>query len=276
MTVPPSDFVARAEWLSERLSPRDVAIIETVHALHLMTGRQIETLFFFDLLSAFRVRARVLQRLVERRALIRLPRIVGGFSGGSGPSMYTCDAAAIALIMMRRGYPVYDRPKLATRIPPRLRDHVLAVSEFYTRLVVTAREAGDFEVVEFQTEPDSWWPNRTGEILRPDAYTAIGNDRYIDRWWIEIDMGTESPAAITAKLANYLAFARSGAEGPDGTMPRVLFTAPSLSRKKRLRQIVQDLPSPALDIFRVAEFGESMAYLAEELALETGPSVEGE
>ena len=69
--------------LRERLSGRDVAIIQQVAELRLMSARQLQALHFptaehHNDLAATRARQRVLARLIRERLLIRLTRRIGG------------------------------------------------------------------------------------------------------------------------------------------------------------------------------------------------------
>ncbi len=76
---------SHVEWVAERLSERDWAVVETVNLLRLMRGDQVERLFFSHLSgrSCSVSRGRMLHRLVAWRVLDMLPRRVGGPVGGS-------------------------------------------------------------------------------------------------------------------------------------------------------------------------------------------------
>lgn len=77
----------------EQLSTRDLDIINKVSDLRLMSGRQIEVLYFagedhLSALSAARSCRRVLAGLTLDRLLVRLDRRVGGVRAGSGSYLY--------------------------------------------------------------------------------------------------------------------------------------------------------------------------------------------
>jgi hypothetical protein len=64
-----------AQAVGERLSPRDWAVLELVNVLRLISGDQVERLFFSALTGASRPvsRGRMLKRLVAWRVLAILP-----------------------------------------------------------------------------------------------------------------------------------------------------------------------------------------------------------
>src|SRR2546430_234866 len=77
---------SQAEWAADRLTDRDWQIIEAVNEVRLLTGQQIERLFFWDLKpgrSRIASRSRALHRLVAWRVLVPLPRRIGGVGHGS-------------------------------------------------------------------------------------------------------------------------------------------------------------------------------------------------
>src|SRR5579859_6901271 len=81
---------AYVQWVAERLSERDWAIVEIVNRLRLVRGDHLERLFFSDLAVGSRVvsRGRVLRRLVAWRVLDVLPRRIGGDRRGSSASVF--------------------------------------------------------------------------------------------------------------------------------------------------------------------------------------------
>src|SRR5438132_485632 len=91
---------AHAEWVAERLTNRDWQIVESVNLVRLLTGTQIERLFFADVApgrSRVASRSRALQRLVGWRVLVPLPRRVGGAGRGSTTSAFALDSTGTRL-----------------------------------------------------------------------------------------------------------------------------------------------------------------------------------
>ncbi|WP_158566821.1 replication-relaxation family protein [Actinomadura craniellae] len=232
--------------------------------MHIVTGGQIERLHFFELKSAFRVRARVLRRLTDIGALVAMPRRVGGPDGGSGPYVYGLDPAAILLLRLRENTEETARIPAGITRAPRLQSHALAVSELYTRLAETSRDSA-YQITEFQAEPDCWWPDGTGSHLKPDAYTALVAEQFTDHWWIEVDLGTESVPVIRAKFAAYTAFAQAGIPGPGEVIPRVLVTTPDSARCAALKRALSSFPDIAGKVIHIVTFDAAVPTLAAQI-----------
>src|SRR6266851_903019 len=79
--------------LRSDLSERDLAILRSVHHLHFLSATQLQRLHFPSTshtpLGAVRSCRRVLARLVDCRALIRLERRIGGVRAGSASFVYS-------------------------------------------------------------------------------------------------------------------------------------------------------------------------------------------
>jgi hypothetical protein len=102
MTTRPSP--SHVEWVAQRLSYRDWQIVETVNVVRLLTGKQIERLFFCDLQSGrsrIASRSRTLHRLVDWRVLVTLPRRIGGAGRGSTTLAFALDSTGQRLVRER-------------------------------------------------------------------------------------------------------------------------------------------------------------------------------
>lgn len=243
---------AHVEWVAERLSERDWAIIGTVHRLRLATGRQLERLHFADLPSSTRsrIRRRVLARLVAWRVLLSLERRIGGVRAGSSGLVFALDSAGQQLATLDaslRGQPAVRRPREPSQA---LLSHTLTASELYVTLVERSRREG-FTVAAFTTEPACWHEDGRGGWLKPDAYLKLSTEAVSDHWWLEADKGTEHLPTIRRKLAAYLDFANGGGLGPGGVLPRVVVTVPSEARRAAIAEVISRLPEPAAKLLHV-------------------------
>jgi len=257
----------RAAWLAERLSERDWQIIEVVNRLRLMSGSQLERLYFAELTGHTRatVRGRVLRRLVQWQVLTALPRRIGGMARGSSGSLFALGPAGMQLCAERQA---------ATLAPQRVRQpgapaehsvrHTLAVSELYTGLMEQARAQGA-PVVTFVAEPESWWPNGLGGFLKPDAYACLTEGNVREHWWVEVDLATESLPTIKRKLLAYLDFVERGQLGPGNLVPRVLISASAPARCAALRSVISKLPPPAGELFVALTSYETVGYTLKNL-----------
>lgn len=254
---------AHVEWVAERLSERDRAVIASVDRLRLATALHLERLHFFDLpdSSRARTRRRVLARLVAWRVLMPLDRRVGGVRAGSAGLTFALDSAGQWLAQLdahANGGVSIRRPG-----PPGLGfvAHTLSVSELYVALVELARD-GDFTVADFRSEPAAWRPNGLGGWLKPDAYVRLGSSDFFDDWWIEADRATEHLPTIRRKLLVYLDFVSRGQQGPNRVIPRLLVMVPSIARREELQRLIQHLPEPAGQLFHVTLASDAPKYLA--------------
>lgn len=255
-------------WVAERLSERDWNILEAVNHLHLVTGLQLERLFFADLTTRSRIvtRSRCLSRLVSWRILTRLPRRVGGAQRGSSVAAYALGPTGQRLLVMR-AYSDTTPPAIRNVGVPsdRFIAHILDVTELYVRLAEASRSSS-LILRQFTTEPAAWWPTDQGKWLKPDAFFVVSNGRVDHLWWAEVDRATESLATIGRKLRTYLDFVNRGGLGPRDAVPRVLVTAPDDRRQETIHKLTVRMPPPAPELFHVVLHEQANSWLTEALA----------
>lgn len=262
MSAEPSIRRVRAshlDWLLDHLNERDRQITQEVARTRLLTSSQIERLCFATLAGRSRsiTRSRVLKRLTDWRVLGMLPRRVGGH--GSAQAVYFLDAAGQAVAGS------WDsRPRRAGLPGERFVRHVLAVSELYVGLSELARQ-GAFELLDFRAEPAAWVPDGLGGLLKPDAYLSLAVGGLADDWFIEIDLATEHLPTLKRKAETYVSFYQRGQLGPNGVMPKVLFSVPDEQRREAILTMLahQFHSTPAL--FHVTTQQANAPYLIEVL-----------
>lgn len=243
--------------LAEGLSARDRSITETVGRFSVVTGRQVERLFFAGSgrpASNARKARRALARLVEHRVLVRLARQIGGVRAGSAGSVYRLGAVGERLLRHWRGP---DAPARAARHEPgRLFvRHTAAITETYVRLCEAKRE-GALELLTFEPEPESWrrfaGPSGGMQTLKPDAYARVGLGEYEYRYFVEIDCGTEGRGALTVQAKAHLAYFRSGVEQAEhGVFPRIAWITTTERRAALIADVCGRLPAEAWPLFAV-------------------------
>jgi len=258
--------LSHVEWVAERLSDRDWQIVEAVNRLRLMSGQQLERGYFAALAGHARtvVRGRVLRRLVRWQVLAVLPRRVGGAARGSAGAAFALGTAGARLCAERPA--TTSMPRVRHPVAPTERSvrHTLAVSELYVGLMEQARMQGA-QVIAFEAEPASWWPNGLGGFMKPDAYVCLTLGRVREHWWVEVDLATESLPTVKRKLLAYLDFVERGQLGPGNLVPRVLVSCMTPARCAALRSVVTKLPTPAADLFVVLIKYEVAAYVLQSL-----------
>jgi hypothetical protein len=255
---------SQVEWVANRLTIRDWQIIEAVNEVRLLTGQQVERLFFADLQrgrSRVASRSRALHRLVAWGVLVPLPRRIGGAGRGSTTLAFALDSVGQRLVYERL-LAAYRPARVRRPGPPGERTvrHILAVSECRVALTELAR-ACDFTLEHFQAEPACWWPNGLGGYIKPDAYAVLASGDIQDHWWIELDLATESLPAVKRQLLNYLDFAHRGQLGPDQITPRVLIATTTPGRGKAISDLIGRLPPPAESLFHLVQTNEVAHFL---------------
>lgn len=258
---------ADVEWVAERLSERDWAIMETVNRLRLAHGDQLERLFFINLSGRSRVvtRGRVLRRLAGWHALQALPRRIGGAPRGSAGSVFAIDSVGQRLLARRlTSANGSGRVRRANAPTERTMRHTLSVSELYVGLVELTRTAGAGLAV-FAAEPACWWPNGLGGYIKPDAYVVLTMGNVREHTWVEVDLATESLPTLKRKLLTYLDFVHRGQLGPHDVTPRVLVVVPGERRYEDVRLMLDRLPEPASKLFHVVTMEHAQAYLIQVL-----------
>jgi hypothetical protein len=250
----------RMAELQRSLTDREMTVVTTLARVRVATGRQLERTCFADV-SRRQMRS-VLASLVDRRLLARLPRMVGGARAGSAGYVYALDVAGQLLTR-----PTWRRPHRPWPVGMAFLAHSLAVTETYVRALEADRE-GVLRIVEFATEPATWrWfygPGGARLVVKPDATLTVRVGRFEDRWFVEVDRGTESRTTIARKCDVYRRYWQAGVEqSRSGVFPRVLWLVLDERRRDALVEVVGRQPGEAWTLFAVALFDDSVACLAQ-------------
>jgi Replication-relaxation len=249
--------------LRDELSERDLAIVRQVAELRFMDTLQIEALHFgaeqhASRMTATRTCRRVLNRLVERRVLARLDRRVGGVRAGSASFVYCLGPVGQRVLAL-------DGPRRRFREPTStFVDHTLAIGQLVVSLTVAAQE-GVCELLAVEPEPACWRPfGALGgrQVLRPDLFVALGVGDFEHRWFVEMDLGSESLPVVVRKCLVYDSYYRSGTEQSKyGVFPRVAWVMPDEHRAGRLREAIKTSGDLDGRLFTVATSGAAVRTL---------------
>lgn len=225
--------------LAQQLSERDREILARVDEHRFLTTHQVQAFCFTDHVSADsagRSARRVLARLQRDGLLRALDRRIGGVRSGSASTIWHLAPAGSRLIhdetMGRRVCPPSDR----------FLSHCLAVADIH--LVLRQHETIEtVEKVAVEVEPASWrrYQGPAGEPrwLQPDLYAELTTSEWIDRFFIEVDLGTESMPTLLGKCEQYEAYRRSGIEQDrHGNSPIVLWLFMDRGRADKLANAV--------------------------------------
>lgn len=193
--------------------------------------------------SAIRQTTRHLHSLQDHAMVLRLERRVGGWQGGSSPSIWALTTAGHRIITGRgKGR---QRPHL---ISTTFLEHLLAVGETRIRAFEAISETDDSSLT-VQAEPSCWrnylGPHGQELTLRPDLHLVVTTRQYRDSYFIEVDRATENPARVVAKCFQYVAYRRTGLEQKQASVfPAVLWVVPTERRRDQLSAYIQDAELP--------------------------------
>lgn len=259
-------YVAR---LTETLSERDLAVIETLDRVRVATAGQLQRLHFADGTPRANARQaqRRLRRLLDVRALTALDRAVGGPDGGSAQAVYALDVAGqrLASACGPAGGARIRRPW--TPGVPFLR-HALAVTELFVALREQA-EAGYGELIAFDAEPACWRHFRGAGgarvVLKPDAYVRWAGRSYEYAHFVEVDRATASVPTVGRKLTLYRRYWQTGREQERfGLFPKVLVLTPNEPRREAIAEAAARQPVDAWPLFQIAPYADGVRLLTGE------------
>ena len=247
-----------------RLSARDREVLELVARFRVMSGDQLQRLFWPD--GSPQTRARLarhgLSRLSELDVLAPLARRVGGVRAGSAGTCFAAGLAGQRLLSSRESA---RRVRRLYTPGERYLTHTLAVGQLYVELVETGRRK-QAELVVYQPEPECWraflGPFGARIPCKPDAYVKLGVGDYDYSWLVELDMASESLTTIERKATCHLGYYRSGAwQRTHGVAARVAWIVPDARRATQVQTALDRLPAEAGKLFAVATAADAVTLL---------------
>jgi hypothetical protein len=246
------------------LSPRDIAVLDQVRDLKLMSGAQIQAVHF-PLLdhatsdAAARGCRRVLRRLTGLGLLVRLERRVGGIRGGSAGYIYGIAPLGHRLLDGEGPRRRFREPS-ATFV-----HHTLAITQLVVGLIEGQR-AGDLDILRLEPEPRCWRNFATAagrQIVRPDMLIALGAGEFEHHWFVEMDLGTETINRRIVKCKQYQAYYRSGHEQEAHEIfPIVLWIVPTSVLGNRLHDAIRRTRGLTAGLFEITTRDVALAHLS--------------
>jgi hypothetical protein len=252
----------KLDWLDEHLPERDRRVLELVAAHRYLTTRQLERFVFTthtSTESAARTARRVLGRLERVQLLAALDRRIGGVRAGSSARIWQLTPAAARLL--------HADGLSFRRIEPsqRFLRHCLAIADVH--LALRDLRTGT-TTVHVQTEPDAWrtYLGSGGErrTLEPDLAAVVETEAFEERWFLEVDLGTESMPTLLRKCGQYEHYRASGQEQTiHDSFPLVWWVLTSEQRAQRLSSSIGRSPSLTPALYRITTFGQLNQALTE-------------
>jgi hypothetical protein len=227
---------ARIDELRQSLSNRSLAIVSDIARVNVATAHQLRRLHFPDSEPGRRMARRELARLADYQVLARLDRRIGGVRAGSDGHIYALGIAGQRLV-----FPTRDRYRSPWTPQAFQLRHALAVTELYVGL--RALEPPGLSAT-YVAEPACWrtFAGSSGgpQVLKPDAAVTVESPNFDDRYFIEVDRGTEASTRIASKAKVYLQYHQSGREQAEhGVFPKVVWVAPDEPRASQLRRTLE-------------------------------------
>ena len=230
--------------IEERLSARDHAVLMAIRKYRFLTSDQIGRLYIptgASKSSKTRVQNLLLKRLNDHGLIRTLKRRIGGDGGGSSTPVWYLTEAGHRLLTLND--PGTHSRKRAFEPSALFLKHTLAVAECGVQLTCICRESHDLSLEQVDNEPSCWRRYKdSGKVcyLKPDLFAITGYDNYEDRWFIEMDLGSESTAQIIEKCNAYLAYYYTGVEQKETDMfPMVVWIVKDNARKEKLRSSIR-------------------------------------
>jgi hypothetical protein len=237
-----------AQGIIQSLSDSDRRVVELLATVQLASGAQIRRHVWGEGASAARQARRRMANLSDLRVVARHDQRVGGVRSGGEGYAYSLDIVG----QIMTGVTIHRRRPRPVGLP--FMAHALAVTDCYLDLQVMD-VSGTVELVHFETEPECWrdfsGPGGARLTLKPDAFVITAQGDYEDRWFLEIDRSTESPAQLRKKAQTYCNYYRSGREqATNDVFPRVLWVVPDDARVSQLVATLGKLPAEDWKLFQ--------------------------
>jgi len=225
----------RLEEIIPALSERDRDILSVIRQCRYLTSHQIRRLHFTDAVSptvGLRKANRNLGKLKEIGLTDRLARRIGGVRAGSGAHIWYLTENGERLL--RIGNHTARPRKRSFEPSPYFLAHTLAVAECYIQLTEICGDLS-LELVSTELEPDCWRLYSDKGVfttLKPDLFAVTVCGDYEDRWFIEIDLNSESPVTVVEKCRRYHQYYRIGMEQKlHGVFPLTVWIVPDAARR---------------------------------------------
>jgi len=229
----------RLEEISASLSDRDREVISSIQRFRYLMTSQIQRLHFMGAATptaALRAASRCLKRLRELGLIDHLSRRIGGVRAGSGSLVWYITHAGERLIYLRDH--TLTPTKRFFEPSPYFLAHTLAVADVAIELIELCREERSPKLTALQPEPECWRTySEYGAVsaLKPDLFAITVSGMYEDRWFVEVDLATESPSKVVAKCEKYHKYYRTGLEQQEAEIfPLTVWIVPTAERKEKL------------------------------------------
>lgn len=233
------------ETIESKLSARDHAVLLALRKYRFLTSDQIGRLYvkrYSTKTAQTRNRNLLLKRLSELGLINSLARRVGGYGGGSTVAIWHLTEIGYRILTLNDPD---SHPRKRFKEPStQFLMHTLAIAECAVQLTMITRESEDIDLLQVDTEPDSWRVyEKDGQVnyLKPDLFFITNYDDYEDRWFVEIDLGTESIPQVLRKCNYYLSYYYTGIEQrKNEVFPLITWIVKDEKRKQSIKEALTE------------------------------------
>lgn len=204
--------------LNDRLTDRDFEILTTLKHAKYLIADQIRRLFITDAsskMTGMRAASRNMFKLKELGLMKTFERRIGGKLAGSASYVWALTEGGQRLLSLHNNEGYTRRGSRLIEPSYEHIRHTLTIAECYVLLTELARKNPSVSLKEVQWEPESWRPysvSGKSRILKPDLAFVCHVNGYEDRWFVEVDMSTQSMPAIVTKSERYHQYLKTGIE----------------------------------------------------------------
>ncbi len=238
------------------LEDRDRELMQLIRRFRFMRTDQLCKIFFSKPEGTERAKlsrtTRCLHRLEKWGVLSHLPRRVRPNRGGTYGLVWRLTETGIRVLNLGRTGAKRQRPYEPSET---FLEHTLAVADIYTDIVTLCQSRDYLNILDERIEseaaktfryPDSPFVINKEIKVWPDLYVKLQNrdekgDTVTDRWFIEVDRGTERSKELKEKCERYVIYCKSGRTKKDyGSNPSTLFVVPNERRKEQITAIAKE------------------------------------
>ena len=230
-----------------QLTDKDKAILRTLRDAKCLFTYHIRKLFYYDaknVRSGSRSTQFTLKRLKEYGLVdVMVDRRIGGVRAGSSSYIWYLTEQGNRLLNLSQKYKD-DVPKRTRFMEPAdsTLGHRMAISECFVQLNELEHE-GKLAIKEVAFEPNNWHYfdfKGKNEILKPDLFIVTSHDGYEYRFFVEIDLSTESIDTVLKKCIRYHKYLQTDTEQKAyGVFPFVLWIVKDEKRKTKLEHAIR-------------------------------------
>ena len=230
-----------------QLTDRDKEILRALRDAKCLFTYHIRRLFYHDaknVRSGARSTQHALKRLKEYGLIdVMVDRRIGGVRAGSSSYIWYLTEQGNRLLNLDQKHKD-DTPKRTRFLEPAdsTLGHRMAISECFVKLC-ELEQNNLLSVKEVTFEPNNWHYftfKGKNEILKPDLSIVTAHDGYEYRFFIEIDLSTESVDTVLRKCIRYHKYLQTEIEQNEhGVFPVVLFIVKDEKRKSKLEHAIR-------------------------------------